>query len=225
MKKVILYSRVSSTQQAEQGSSIDNQITRLKQYAELKEYQNIIVLTDAGISGKSVNRPAFLQLIELVKRNEVEAVIVYSLSRFARSIVDTVKMIELLNKHSVAFHSLSESIDTSSAVGRFFINVLSSLNQLEREQIGERTKAVLQYKKSQGAKVGQVPFGFTDNNGRLIKNKTEQNTMSIINSLRDNSYSFQDIADELIKRNRKNKAGNSIWNKSMIWKLYNRTTA
>ena len=132
MKKVILYSRVSTQQQALSGQSIETQIYRLKQYAEMKEYKNIIVLTDNGLSAKNMNRPGFMKMIEMVKANEIEAIIVFSLSRFARNVIDTIKTIELLNKHSVAFHSLSESIDTSSAVGRFFVNVLSSLNQLER---------------------------------------------------------------------------------------------
>ena len=223
MKKVILYVRVSTQQQALNGYSIDTQIDKLRSYAKLKDYENIIVLSDNGFSGKNTSRPSFKRMIELVEKNEVEAIIIYSISRFARNIVDTLKTIELLNKHSVAFHSLTENIDTTSATGRFFINILASLSQLEREQIGERTKAVLQYKKSINEKVGQVSFGFTDKNKKLVINRSEQNTLQLIKILRDkDEFTFEQIANELIKRNRKNKSGKVLWNKSMIYKLYYR---
>ncbi len=130
MKKVILYSRVSTEQQVINGHSIETQINNLKNYAELKGYTNTVILTDEGLSGKNTNRSSFIKMMEMVKKNEVEAIIVYSLGRFARSVVDTIKAIDILNKHSVSFHSLTENIDTSTAIGRFFTTILASLAQL-----------------------------------------------------------------------------------------------
>ena len=147
MKTTIIYIRVSTSQQAENGLSLENQLKRLREYCKYHGFQNIIEISDEGISGKSTNRPGFQKMIELAKKHQIDNVIVYSLSRFARNTIDTIKTMNLFNKLDVSFHSITESLDTSTAIGRFFISTLASLSQLEREQIGERTKSVLQMKK------------------------------------------------------------------------------
>jgi len=221
-KKVILYVRVSHENQVTNGQSIDNQIYRLKNYAEMKGYRNVIVLSDNGISAKNMKRASFIKMIEMVRADEVEAIIVLSLSRFARNLIDTLNTLGLLNEHNVTFHSLSESVDTSTAVGRFFLTVLASLAQLEREQVGERIKSVLQFKKLNGERMGKLNFGFQEHNGKLIKDKTEQNTLRIIRTLRNKKeYTYAMIAETLMKRERNNKNGRVFWNKSMVFKLYN----
>lgn len=221
MKQVILYGRVSTQQQALHGYSIEAQIKKMKQYAELKEYKNIILLTDSGYSGKNMNRPGFIRMIEMVKQNEVEAIIIYSISRFARNIIDTLKTIELLNRYNIAFHSITENIDTSTAMGRFFITTIANIAQLEREQISERTKLILQHKKENNERTGQLAFGYSaTKKNKLVINKSEMNTLKLIKELKENGFTYSSIADILIKRNRKNKNGNIYWNKGMICRLY-----
>lgn len=218
MKAVILYARCSTDKQE---YSIQVQVSKLKYYAKLKGYKNIIVLTDKGYSGKNTTRPAFIRMIEMVKRNEVEAIIIYSLSRFARNIIDTLKTIEVLNTYSVAFHSLTESIDTNTAIGRFFITTIANIYQLEREQISERTKLVLQYKKEKREIIGQIRFGYSGKNNKVVICKNEMNTLKLIKKLKNNTdYTYSKIADILIKLKRKNKNGNVYWDKGMICRLY-----
>lgn len=147
MSVAIIYLRVSTSKQAETGFSLDNQLSRLQAYALVHNYTNVKVISDEGISGRSTkNRVGFNEMIELVKSKECSAIIVYSLSRFARNVKDTIETIDLLNKYGVSFHSLTESIDTNTAVGRFFLTTLSALAQLESEQMGERIKSVLDRK-------------------------------------------------------------------------------
>ncbi|MGE5418509.1 MAG: recombinase family protein [Accumulibacter sp.] len=222
MSVAIIYLRVSTSKQAETGFSLDNQLSRLQAYALVHNYTNVKVISDEGISGRSTkNRVGFNEMIELVKSKECSAIIVYSLSRFARNVKDTIETIDLLNKYGVSFHSLTESIDTNTAVGRFFLTTLSALAQLESEQMGERIKSVLEHKKDKGERIGQVPFGFNDNNGTLIENSDELDTIKLVKSLKDEQgLSYDKIAEELIRQERKNKKGQVKWLKSQVIRLY-----
>ena len=112
-KSICCYCRVSTEGQATQGVSIQNQQQLLKRYAEQNGYENIIELADEEFSGKNTNRPGFTQMLELVKQRKINTVVVYTLSRFARNTMDTLRTIEVLNKNNVTFVSLSEKIETA----------------------------------------------------------------------------------------------------------------
>lgn len=223
-KITALYCRVSSESQFTNGLSLSNQAERLKQYAKLKGYKNTVIFTDV-LSGKNTKRKAFIQMLEAVKQGKVEAVLVFSLSRFSRSVSDCISTIQLLNKYNVSFISLTEDINTASATGRFFLTILSALSQMERELIGERTKSVLQFKKSKGLRVGQIGFGKKlGANNRLINNVSEQNTLRLIKHLRNRRrLTFKAIAERLTQLKRKNKANRVLWNSGMVFTYYNKT--
>jgi site-specific DNA recombinase len=218
----VIYVRVSTTGQVLNGVSLENQIDRCNHYASMHQYAEPIVLADEGISGKSTNRPGFQSLLEMIKKKQVDNVIVYSLSRFARNIIDTVNTIEMMNKKGIGFHSITESIDTTSAVGRYFLFTLSALAQLEREQISERTKSVLQYKKSKGERIGSIPYGFSlaGDKKTLVENTEEQSVIQIIveSKLKQN-FSYNDIISRLNSMKIKNRAGND-WHRSQVITLY-----
>ena len=87
-------------------------------------------------------------------------VVVTKLDRATRSLKDLAEIIETFEHHQVAFVSLGESIDTSTATGRMFVNFLGLLAQFERERIGERTSEVLASKRRKREVYGRVPFGW-----------------------------------------------------------------
>ncbi len=222
--KTIIYSRVSTTKQSENGHSLKNQIHKLHQYCQLNNLNDVEVITETK-SGKNIsNREGFQRMIELIKTNDYSNVVVYSLSRFGRNTVDVLKTVELFNKYNVSFHSLSENLNTQSSTGKFFLTVLSGLSQLEREQISERVSDVLKYKKERGERIGQIAFGFRydESINKVVKDKNESYTINLIKKLRKIGYSFQDIANELVKRNRKNKNGDVRWFKQNVHRLYSR---
>ena len=222
-KTAVLYCRVSTDYQATNGVSIKNQQQLLRKYAEQNGYENIIELADEGFSGKNTNRPGFNRLLELVKQKKVNAVIVYSLSRFARNTMDTLKTIDILTKNDVTFISLSEKIETDSAVGKFFLSVLASLSKLERNQISERTKSALQYKKSKMELIGSVPYGYDCLDGKnLTENPEEQSTLKLMRELRESKYSYSGIVNRLTEAGAKNKRGEVRWHKSQITKMLKR---
>ncbi|WP_242327933.1 recombinase family protein [Lactococcus lactis] len=138
-KKVAIYTRVSTTNQAEEGFSIDEQIDRLTKYCEAMQWQIADLYTDAGFSGSKLERPAMQRLINDIKLKKFDTVIVYKLDRLSRSVRDTLYLVkDIFNKNRIDFISLNESIDTSSAMGGLFLTILSAINEFERENIKER---------------------------------------------------------------------------------------
>ena len=223
MKTAVLYCRVSTEIQASQGVSILNQQQLLKNYANQNGYDKIIELADEGFSGKNTNRPGFTKMLELVKQKKINSVIVYSLSRFARNTMDTLRTIDALTKNNVTFISLSEKIETDTAVGKFFISVLASLSELERNQISERTKSALMYKKSKNELIGQVAFGYDCFDGKnLTENKEEQKTLRVMKELRNKNFSYSEIVNYLSENRFKNKKGEVKWYKSQVIRFLRR---
>lgn len=216
--KTVIYIRVSTSQQAAEGISLEAQKQRLLKYCEFNELDVISVISDEGLSGSNSNRQGYKDLMELVRTKQVEAVAVYSLSRFARNTIEVLKSIEVMNKNNIQFHSLTEKIDTTSPTGRFFLTTLAALGQLEREQISERTKDALAHKKSKSERVGQIPFGYKlDEDGiHLIENEREQKIISLVLSLRKLGLTYKNIAAELEKRGLKSKANKVKWGATQI---------
>jgi site-specific DNA recombinase len=222
MKKIALYSRVSTQMQTVGNAhSLDHQVYKITEYCKNNSLKNIVNYQDAGISGKNISdRPAFKRLIESVKNDETEMVIVLALSRFARNVKDTLLTIELFNKHKVRFVSINENIDTQSATGKFVITILSALAEMESSQTSERIRNVLSYRKEKGFCIGNLPFGWNkDENKQLIINKSEQHTLKIIKELTSKGLSINKICAELTRRKRMNKRGIIHWQSCSVWRL------
>ena len=137
--KVAIYVRVSTTSQAEEGYSIEEQTDKLKAYCDIKDWSVFNVYTDGGFSGSNTERPALDQLVSDAKRKKFDTVLVYKLDRLSRSQKDTLFLIEdIFLKNDITFLSLQENFDTSTPFGKAMIGLLSVFAQLEREQIKER---------------------------------------------------------------------------------------
>jgi len=151
--KVIGYVRVSTEEQASQGVSLAAQEEKIRQYAALYDLELLDVIHDAGASAKSLKRPGLQQALSLLEAGQAEGIVIAKLDRLTRSVADWSSLIAgYFSKHSLL--SVADQIDTRTAAGRLVLNVLVSCAQWEREAIGERTKTALQYKKSQGVKLG-----------------------------------------------------------------------
>ena len=137
--KVAIYVRVSTTNQAEEGYSIDEQIDKLEAYCKIKDWTVYKVYTDGGFSGSNTDRPALEKLIKDANKKKIDTVLVYKLDRLSRSQKDTLFLIEdIFIKNGIEFLSLQENFDTSTPFGKAMIGLLSVFAQLEREQIKER---------------------------------------------------------------------------------------
>ena len=130
----------------------------------------------------------------------------YSLSRIARSNIDAHLIAQRIEKAGASMASLTESFDTSSAMGAMLYGILASLAQFERDLISERTQGALAYKRSQGEKTGgQVPYGFraveAERRGRIVKvldlHPQEQAILALARKLRAKGLSLKATAERM----------------------------
>ena len=190
MKKAIGYIRVSTEQQASEGVSLEAQKAKIQAWCEVNGYELADVFMDAGISGKSMDkRQGLKQALAAVKKGDV--LVVYSLSRLARSATDALVIADRLRKKNVDLVSLNDQFDTTSAAGRMFFTVLAAMNQMERELAAERTKDALAFKKAAGEVYSPVPFGFRAVEGRLEQVEAEAAVVAEILTMRGEGSSLQ----------------------------------
>ena len=176
----VLYCRVSTAQQAADGISLNAQREKLEAWAHAHDYHVIGCYCDAGISGKrSDNRPELSAALDHACKYKA-ALVVYSLSRLARSTKDTLTIAERLDKAGADLVSLSESIDTTSAAGKMVFRLLAVLAEFERDLASERTRDALAHKRRRGEKTGgRVPFGYRVDDGRLIEIPEQQEAIRV----------------------------------------------
>jgi site-specific DNA recombinase len=224
--RAVTYSRVSTEDQGTNGVSLAHQSEKCKLQAQLADMEIIGEIVDSGKSAKNLNRPGIQQILEMVKRKEIQAVIVYKLDRLTRSVSDLNNLIQTFLKHDVALVSVKDSLDTKTASGRMIINLLGTISQWERESIAERTKDALGFKKSTGKKyTGITPYGFTLEGSDYVEDAKEQETIREIVRLRDEAgMSFQAIADYLNAVGVPTRKGNP-WIKTSTCTIYNSTKA
>lgn len=201
---ILLYARVSTDRQAEEGYSIEIQKERLAAYVKslygTDEAQTELFVDD-GYSGGNLERPAMQRMIQSIKEGNGTHVIVYKLDRLSRSQKDTLYLIEdVFLAHGVAFISVLENFNTATPFGRAVIGILSVFAQFERENIYERTRSGMQKRIESGLWMGggRVPFGYDYNKERgiLVPNKDAETVRSVYD-LYLKGYSLQRIANQL----------------------------
>lgn len=196
--KAIGYIRVSTEEQAAHGISLDAQRAKIAAYALTKDLELVDIIEDAGKSAKDLKRPGVQQVLQKAGRKEIDAVIIVKLDRMFRCTVDALNTAQDFDRRGVALHSIHESLDTQSAMGKFFFTLTAALAEMERGLIGERTKAALARKKERGEKTGgHIPFGYNVLDASLVENAQEQETIARMKRLRKQGLSFQRVADTL----------------------------
>ena len=214
-KRVFLYVRVSTQEQAKEGYSIDEQIERLKKYADAHGWIIVKIYTDAGYSGGSTERPALQDMIRDVRAGLGDMVVVYKLDRLSRSQKDTLELIEdvfLIN--NVDFVSMNEKFDTSTPFGRAMIGILAVFAQLEREQIKERMVMGREGRAKEGKfhGGGTEPVGYDYVDGELVVNEFEAMQIKELFELYLSGISARSIEKIFIEKGYTHKHG--------TWKAY-----
>lgn len=177
MKRVFLYIRVSTEEQAVHGLSIEAQTAALQEWAKANRHKVVGVYTDAGISARkpASKRPELQRLLEDIKAGKGELVIFTKLDRWFRNIAEYYKVQEILEKYHVDWRTIHEDYDTSTASGRLKINIMLSVAQDEADRTSERIKAVFERKREKLEPVsGRLPIGYMISDKRIVKDpKTE----------------------------------------------------
>lgn len=224
IRRVGLYGRVSTEEQALRGFSIEAQVDALKEYAKKNNMKIVDIYLDEGISGAKppLKRPALNRLLEDVKAGKIDMILFTKLDRWFRSVKEYFKVQEILEDNKVEWKTILEDYDTSSANGQMAITIFLAVAQNERDRTAERIKVVLDHKrKNKEACFGgqAIPFGYAkeqDANGvmRLVKDPETQ-------------QACQEFWDILIKSNNLNKAIRHMAHEYGItkdWKSWSRMT-
>src|SRR5262245_17284415 len=210
--RAIAYVRVSTDEQAREGVSLDAQADRIRAYCVAMDLELVGVVRDEGKTAANLNRPGIRGILGEVPRpgkRPWDVLIVCKLDRLTRSLRDLCSLVESFERGSVKFISLAESVDTGSASGRLFLNIVGALSQWEREVIGERTTEALAHLKAQGKRVSRyAPFGSRfDGAGNVVPLAREQRALQDIWKLRKAGHSLASISATLAERGITNRNG------------------
>ncbi|MFQ5737317.1 MAG: recombinase family protein [Thermodesulfobacteriota bacterium] len=198
--KVGAYIRVSTEEQAKEGISLDLQEEKLRAYCKVYDLDIEVIERDEGISAKDIKgRPGVQCLFEMARRAEIEGIIVYKIDRLFRNRIDALVTEEELRSAGVTLHSVTEHIDTTTAMGRHIFAIIVSQAAFERELISERTRDALRHKKAAGQVYNHAPYGWDDVDGELQANLYEQSIISTMADMKLDGASLQAIADTLNK--------------------------
>lgn len=158
--RVALYTRVSTEDQAKEGFSLDAQLERLRFYAKAQGWTVAGEYVDEGHSGRTTKRPQYTRMMDEIQA--WDTLLVLKMDRIHRNSRNFMAMMDHLRKQKREFASVTESLDTSTAMGRFVMDIIQRIAQLESDQIGERTFIGMEQKAKQGGgSLGKrAPFGY-----------------------------------------------------------------
>lgn len=176
-RRVAIYTRKSTTMGLEQEfNSLDAQRESCLAYIQRQPGWKLVDerYDDGGFTGANIDRPAFTRLLADVDAGKVDVIVVYKVDRLSRSLLDFVKVMERLGAAGASFVSVTQNFSTADAMGRLTMNMLMSFAEFEREMISERTRDKIAASRRKGKWTGgQVPFGYSVENKKLLVNELE----------------------------------------------------
>lgn len=182
--RAVGYICVSTDMQVEQGYSLENQEYEIKNHVESKHMTLVhIYQEEKGASGKNIEgRPQFQQMLsDIAKNRDIDYVIVYNMSRFARNAADALTTLQKLKSYNVSLYVIKEGIDSTTRMGEAMFSFASIFADLERDNIRENTTAGRYQKARNGLWNGaQAPFGYRLDNGKLVIQEGEAEVVRII---------------------------------------------
>jgi len=181
-----IYTRKSSEEGLEQDfNSLDAQREACESYIKSQQHEGWVLIekhyNDGGFSGGTLERPALKELFQDIEDGKVDTVVVYKIDRLTRSLMDFSKIVELFDKKSTTFVSITQQFNTTTSMGRLTLNILLSFAQFEREVTGERIRD----KKAASAKKGiwtngKAPIGYKLENKKLVPDEAKISTVTAI---------------------------------------------
>lgn len=217
--KILGYVRVSSVTQRDKGSSIKMQINKVNDFCKLNDYELLEIYKDDGISGMSIEkRDGYKEMLNYMLSNEVDGVVVYSLSRLGRKLRHVIEFMEILKENRIKFFSIKEGLNNDDIVGGLIMNILGSINEFEVNVLRERIRDVKRNKKERGEVYGRMVYGYDNIKGKMVVNEYERNIIKRIKNLRSRKWSWRRISNKLNKEGIKSKEGN-LWYDGSIYNM------
>ena len=216
IKSAGIYIRVSTFDQAREGFSLREQEERLKEFCKFKRYNIYKVYQDAGISAKNDKRPAYQEMIEDVKKGNINVIVALKLDRLTRSVYDIEKLMKFVNDYECDIDCMADESNTTTSNSRMVMRIMTSVSQNEIEKCSERTK----FGMAGAIKNGHIPnrtgLGFKRENKKLVPDPLTKDIIVRIFDLYLEGKSHQAIANIY---NKEKVLGKTNWYDSTIQKI------
>jgi DNA invertase Pin-like site-specific DNA recombinase len=164
--RIAVYARVSTLNK---GQDVDMQLIDMRKSIESKGWNLFKEYIDRGVSGSKSSRPQLDKLMRDAADKKFDAVLVWKLDRFGRSVRHLVNAIAELESFGVAFISLKDSIDLTTAQGRLMFQIIAAMAEFERELIRERVKAGMANARTKGKQIGRPSLGIDRDHVTALK--------------------------------------------------------
>jgi DNA invertase Pin-like site-specific DNA recombinase len=201
--RVLAYLRVSTVEQKDSGAGIEAQRAAIMAEAGRRGWTEVEFIDDAGLSGRSMNRPGLRDALERLKRGEASVLIVSKMDRLSRSLLDFAGIMQRAQKEGWALIALDSPADLTTPSGEAMASVMAVFAQLERRLIGERTKAALAQRKAEGVVLGR-------------RRQLEPAIANLILSAHSDGESLAAIARRLNEEGQPTAHGGALWHPSTV---------
>lgn len=218
--QAVAYVRVSTEEQAAFGGSLAMQRDRIAAYCALADLELVETFTEQGVSGSVPlgERRRGKVMLELLAAGRVRHVIALKLDRLFRDAANALTLTRVWDREGIELHLVDmggASLNTSSAMGRMMLTILSGFAEWERNVIGERTRAVLRHKRVRREVYSPTPLGFRREGKQLVEDDGEQATLTRIRTLSVEGLSLNAIARTLNDEGVPTKRG-ATWHASTV---------
>jgi site-specific DNA recombinase len=195
-KRVAIYSRVSTEEQAKEGLSVEAQIDKCKSFCNARDWKIFKVYKDAGFSAGTMNRPALELLLRDAEEKKFDIILVYKIDRFSRKLKDLILVLDDLKKKKINFTSVTEQIDTTNAMGEAFFQIIGVFAQLERGMVKERVEMAFDRKIKFGEALFRAPLGYVYYNKKLIPDPENSKKIKEIFEMWAQDISYKEISEK-----------------------------
>ena len=218
-KRVAIYCRVSTIEQAQEGYSVDEQRRRCIEYCEKEGHEVFKVYEDRGISGKNISgRPGLKDLLKDANAGKFDLVIVWKLNRISRRLIDILNIVDTLDKNKIAFRSLTESFETETPAGKLQLNIMGAIGEFERGTIAENVKMGMMARAKEGKWNGGKVLGYDiveipsegkrRKETKLVINEKEAMTVRRIFELYSTGHGYKATVNRVNQEGHRSKKGN-----------------
>lgn len=193
---VAIYVRVSTEEQAKEGLSVDAQIDKCKSFCNARDWDVFKIYKDAGYSAGTMNRPAMELLLRDAEEKKFDTILVYKIDRFSRKLTDLILVLDALKKKKINFTSVTEQIDTTSAMGEAFFQIIGVFAQLERGMVKERVELAFERKIKLGEALFRAPFGYVYQNKNLVPHPEDSQKLKEIFRMWASGINYKEISEK-----------------------------
>ena len=222
----IIYTRVSSDEQAASGLGLAAQVAACEQFAAKAGHTITACHTDAGVSGAAglEDRPGLMAAVAGLRRGD--ALLIAKRCRLGRDQMAILMIEKAVSRKGATILSSDGVGNTNDPTGQLMKGIVDQFGIYERAMIRSRTKAALATKRRAGELAGEVPFGWTaDEDGKLIEVADEQAILRIIGELRQAGVSLRKIAAILTESGHRTKKGKATWTHTSVKSILDRQAA